>query len=462
MLFLKTKTKLSSDQLMLISTVALGVLLNPLNSSTIAVALPRFQQEFRLSFADLSWLISTYYLASAIGQPVMGKVGDLWGHRRVFFIGLILIAISSVIAPFSPSFLWLIVFRMIQAVGSSMLFPAGMAMIRKKITENQAQALGVLSIFSSISAAFGPSVGGFLIAWKDWPAIFYVNFPFIILSFVLALKILPHEERAAGTKKVQIDGWGIVFFSAMMIFWILFLLEMKTGFHVSYFTASIVLTIIFYLFEARKEAPFINVISLKKNPVVSLIYLQFIIVNIIFYSVFFGLPSYLQNVLHYSPGHTGIVMLSIAGLGVILAPIAGKWIDTSGSKPSLMTGSSFLLAGTLLLLLIGDDTSFLSIFLVLSVLGVSNGFNNIGLQTALYAHVPRNETGAASGLFMTSRYIGTILSSSLLGILFGTTITTEHFHTLAWSSSVLALIVLVMTIKMPGKTPNEAQREKIG
>jgi MFS family permease len=128
----------------------------------------------------------------------------------------------------------------------------------------------------------------------------------------------------------------------------------------------------------------------------------------------------------------------------------------------LLTGSSFLLAGTLLLLLIGDSTSFLSIFLILSVLGVSNGFNNIGLQTALYANVPRSKTGAASGLFMTSRYIGTILSSSLLGILFGTTISTAHFHTLTWLSSILAFIVLLMTLKMPGKKANKAQRTKTG
>ena len=132
-------------ELLLITAVALGTLLNPLNTSMISVALTRLQEEFHLTFADVSWLISTYYLASAIGQPVMGKWSDLFGRKRIFMLGLILVTLSSCLAPFSPGFGWLIGFRVIQAIGSSALFPSGMGMIRSQITSNQARALGILS-----------------------------------------------------------------------------------------------------------------------------------------------------------------------------------------------------------------------------------------------------------------------------------------------------------------------------
>lgn len=416
----------------------------------IAVALSRIQEEFTLTFTDASWLISTYYLASAIGQPVMGKLGDVFGAKRLYLIGLLMIAAASIAAPFSPGFGWLIGIRVIQAIGSSALFPSGMGIIRKSITENQAQALGILSIFSSVSAAFGPSIGGFLVHFGDWPAIFIINFPFIIAALILGVKILPKDPKPSFIK-AKIDYTGILAFSLMIVSWLLFLLSLEKGVSFVKLLASIVFTFLFYMVESRRKEPFINVIALKKNLNMSLVYVQFILVNVIFYSIFFGIPLYLQSFRHFDSKTTGLVMLSIAGFGVIVSPIAGRWIDRKGSKPALFAGASTIIAGSLLLMTIQGNSPVLWIFFSLSVLGLSNGFNNLGLQTALYSFVPPAETGAASGLFMTSRYIGTIFSSSLLGILFGHQVTTAHLHTMGLISVIIGVLVLFLTIRMPNK-----------
>ncbi|PLT30062.1 MFS transporter [Peribacillus deserti] len=427
----------------------------------IAVALSRIQEDFSLSFTDASWLISTYYLASGIGQPVMGKLADAFGAKRMYVIGLLMIVVSSVAAPFSPSFGWLIGIRVIQAIGSSALFPSGMAMIRASITENQAQALGVLSIFSSVSAAFGPSIGGFLVHFGDWPAIFIINFPIIIAAFVLAIKVLPQQGPKAERKKANIDYPGIVLFSLMIVFWLLFLLDLEKGFSFIKLLSSIVFTILFYIVEKKRNEPFVDVIALKKNTNMSLVYVQFILVNIVFYSIFFGIPLYLQDFRHFDSNTTGLVMLAVAGFGVIVSPITGRWIDRSGSKPPLLAGALSIIIGSLLLVTIQNDSSVPWLFFCLSVLGLSNGFNNLGLQTALYSFVPPAETGAASGLFMTSRYIGTILSSSLLGILFGQLVTTEHLHSMAWTSVIIGGLVLLLTARMPGgKVRRKLQGER--
>src|SRR5699024_6609552 len=139
-------------------TISLGTLLNPLNSSMISVALTRLQYALDLSFASATWLISIFYLASAVGQPVMGKLGDMIGPKRLFLTGLILVALSSILAPLVTSFPWLLACRALQAIGSSSLFPSGMTMVRSYITDGQAKALAILSVFSNVSAAFGPSI----------------------------------------------------------------------------------------------------------------------------------------------------------------------------------------------------------------------------------------------------------------------------------------------------------------
>jgi MFS family permease len=421
----------------------------------IALAINRLQEEFSLTFTNVSWLISTYYLASAITQPIMGKMSDLFGRKRLFIIGLSMVALASILAPLSPGFSWLIGFRIIQAIGSSTLHPAGMGIIRNMITTKQARALGILSIFASTSAALGPSIGGFLIHLGDWPAIFFINFPFILLSMILAVKILP-KDPPRQQKLLKLDGIGMLLFAMLVISWLLFLLALADGISWWKLALSIVLTVLFYRYENGTKEPFLNIGQLKENMDATLVYVQFILVNIIFYSIFFGVPSYLQAVHQMSTQTTGVIMLSIAGFGIISTPIAGRWIDNQGSKPALLCASAFVITGALLLLTIGDISSAGWIFFVLSVLGISNGFNNLGLQTALFSFVPREQTGAASGLFMTSRFTGTIFSSSLLGIVFGHSISTQGFHVLAIASLILGFMILALSIRMPRRKLEEA------
>src|SRR5699024_2403500 len=155
----------------------------PLNSSMISVALIRLQNDFNLTLADVSWTVSVFYLASAAGQPVMGKLSSMFGHKRLFLAGLITVAVASGLATFSTNFPFLLACRALQAIGSSTLFPSGMSMITSEISRKQGEALAVLSIFASTSAAFGPFIGGMLIGGWDWPAIFMINIPITLLSF---------------------------------------------------------------------------------------------------------------------------------------------------------------------------------------------------------------------------------------------------------------------------------------
>lgn len=433
---------------LLILTIGLGTLLNPLNSSMISVALTTLQHEFSLTFADATWMISVFYLASAAGQPVMGKLSDMFGPKRIFLAGLVIVALSSILAPFSPNYPFLLGCRALQAIGSSTLFPSGMSMVRTSITKKQAQALAVLSIFSTTSAAFGPSIGGFLIASWDWPAIFLANFPFIIISFTLALVVLPNPKHVK-VELHRIDFFGIILFITAIIGMILFLLSLE---HTINWVSLVVFIggfIWFYRYESRKEEPFIDVKGLIKNRSATSVYVQFILINLVYYGYFYGFPTFLQQVQNYSERDTGLIMLALAGFGVITAPIAGKMIDHLGSKIPLITGAGFLFIGTVLLLTYHTDSPLGWFIVVMSVLGMSNGFNNISMQTALYDHTPPEETGSASGLFQTSRYVGAILSSSLLGIVFNQNLDLAHLHLVAIISLVFTGLVIFLGFRLP-------------
>jgi len=435
---------------MYVLTVGLGVLLNPLNSSMIAVALTDLQREYHLTFADATWLISAFYIASAAAQPVMGKFSDMFGHKRLFITGLIIVALSSALAPFSPNYWALVGFRALQAVGSSTLFPSGMAVIRSEITQGQAQALSAVAVFSSVSAAFGPSIGGFLVGTWNWEAIFLVNLPLIILGVVLALVILP-GGREVNVKLKRIDFSGIALFCVFIVTFILFLLSLGESIRWWAVPVFMVALAAFGYVEKKREEPFIDLVALKSNTKVTLVYLQFLVINIVFYCIFFGIPTFLQQVSHYSESKTGVIMLAVAGFGVVLAPLAGYWIDRAGSKPPLILGSFFMLVGMAGMLTIHEGTALGWLVVVLSFLGVSNGLNNISMQTALYDFVTPEETGTASGLFQTSRYLGAIFSSTLLGLLLDKHMDVLHLHYVVMVCAVLSVVITILSWRLPSK-----------
>ena len=200
-----------------LSSVATGAMLNPLNSSMIALAIPSIQKDFDLSYLTVSWLITSFYLASAVTQPVAGKLGDLIGRRKMFLGGLLLVAISAIGAPLAPAFAILIIMRLFQAVGSGSIYPAGIGMVRDHIHERQGAALGFISLTMSAMAALGPTIGGFLIAWGGWPAIFLVNLPVLLVCFFLGWFVLPKDEMRKKLNLQELiqkmDLLGILLFS---------------------------------------------------------------------------------------------------------------------------------------------------------------------------------------------------------------------------------------------------------
>jgi EmrB/QacA subfamily drug resistance transporter len=447
----------------LLISVGLGVLLNPLNSSMIAVAIARLQNVYRLDYTVVSWIIFSFYIASAVAQPVMGKASDLFGRKKIFLAGLVVAFIASLLSPLSPTFGWLIVFRIVQSIGTSMIISVGLAIVRIHVTEKQAAALSVMSVFMSGAAAVGPFIGGVLLYLWDWPAIFLVNIPFALMSFVLAWRIIPKDEppqsvvRGMTFRKwaALIDAPGILLFTVGLVALLIGLLSAKSSGQVSYghvITGLIGFALLaaFVKHELQAATPFIPLRTFAKYPAMTWVNIEFILVNLLFYSLFFGLPSYLQMVRHVSEFHTGILMLSLGLCSLVTSPIAGRWIDKSGPRPALLVSGMLMAFGSLWLVTLNPGSPVISVCVALAAFGISNGLNNVGMQAAMFKSSPKEMIGMASGVFMTSRYLGTILSSLLIGIVMGDQFSSGEFQLLGAILSVIALSLIFFSWRRRG------------
>ncbi len=261
------------------------------------------------------------------------------------------------------------------------------------------------------------------------------------------------DVAAGGVREVlkQLDLIGIALFTILVVFALLFLLSIPTGIHIWAGVIAVLAIAAYVWWELRVSQPFIDLRMFRQNIGLSWVLIQFVTVNIIFYSIFFGMPTYLQEVRHFDAQMTGFMMLCVAGFSVFIAPITGRWVEVSGVRPPLLLAGLCMTVGSLLFLSLHAASPVWWLAIVLSVLGFSNGFNNVGLQTALFRVTPKPIISTASGLFQTSRYMGTIFSTVLLGLVLGNTLSVNELHHLGIVLAVLGALVIWMSWRLPRK-----------
>jgi MFS family permease len=398
--------------------IALGTILNPLNSSMVAVALVAIHADFRVDIGTSTWVVSAFYLTGAVGQPLMGRLADLLGARRVFLTGVSVAAVVCALAPLAPTFGWLVAARAVQALATSTAFPAGLGLLRAASGQRvPASSLAVLTVAASTSAALGPTIGGLLLAIAGWQGIFLINVPITVAAIGLGLRWLPAPPPADATAGglSSLDLPGVVLFAATLL----------------------------AVRELRLPAPFFDLRLLGRNPAMIGVFVQFAAVTFVFYSFFFGLPIWLEQVGGYDARAAGLLVLPLTGIAVVVTPVASRLIARTGPRVPLLVGSAFMLAGTLLLLTLERGAPIPLLLAVMFVLGVPNAFNNLGLQAALYAVTPPERISWAGGQFQTFRYVGATMAAAVLGSVFKTGATTTGLHGIA---AVLALVAAVLLV----------------
>lgn len=412
------------------AALSLGTLLNPLNSSMIAVALVPLQRDFGVDVTAVTWVITSFYLASAAGQPLMGRLGDRFGPRRLFLFGMIVVVLACALTPFAGSFAAVCVGRVALAIGTASAFPSAIAMLRPLAAASglgTPRLLGRIQIANTSGAAIGPVLGGTLITFLGWQSIFWVNIPLALIAFAGVWMFAPRDEERTptplGQTLAESDIPGILLFVATLTSLLVFLLDLHPQPLWWLLPVCVVAGVLFVWRELRSAHPFLDLRLLAANRRLLTVYLAFAIFSMVYYSAFFGLPQYLQTHAGYSAGIAGLLMFPLAAVTIVITPIAARAIESVGLRPTLITGAIALVAGAALLAVGAATTAPWVVLLLTAALGIPYCVVSIGMNQALYSAARPEDRGVAAGIFQTSRYVGAIVATTVLGLLFsgGTT-----------------------------------------
>lgn len=436
-----------------VAPIALGAILQPLNSSMIAVALVSIRAHFAAG-ASVTWLVSALYLATAVAAPAMGRLADLLGPRRVSLSGLALIGLASALAPFAPSVAVLVVYRVLIGIGSAAQYPCGMAMLRHAADRRHAGyhgALGALSVASQVSAGFGPALGGLLVGLFGWGGIFWTNLPLCALAAGVILVWGPADPPAAvperGVRSVlgRLDLPGMLLFVisvGTLMFWLLSLAQEPQWW---WLAAVFPGTVLLLVWSLRAREPFLDV-RLVGAPGLGFTYLRTIATYTVFYGVFYGLPQWLEESRGIGPTGAGLVMLPVAAFGALSTVLATRLQLRRGPWPSLVVGTAALLAGGLLLTIPTVSTPLPILLATCAVLGLPNGFNNMGNQTLVFNESPAGRAGAASGMYRTAQYVGANIAAAFLALVVGVRSDDAGLHRLGLSMAIMSAVLLLAAL----------------
>jgi predicted MFS family arabinose efflux permease len=268
-----------------------------------------------------------------------------------------------------------------------------------------------------------------------------------------------------------VDPVGVLLFSGTLVGLLGFLLSVSGRPLWMLVPVVLVAGVLLVLWELRAAEPFLDVRGLARGPALVGVLGQQAAIQLVFYSVFYGLPMWLEEVRHFPVEQVGLLMLPVAALGVLVTPVAARLVSRFGPRLPLVIGSVGLVLGSVLLFTLGDTTPAIGILGVSAVLGLPNGLNNMGLQAALYSAAPPEAIGLAGGLFQTARYVGAILSTALLGLVLETHLDSAGLHRIAIVTTVLAALLIPAALsvrrgrrrsaagaKPPGTGPSDGTR----
>ncbi|MEU5461430.1 MFS transporter [Streptomyces althioticus] len=409
--------ELSHGRRMLVLAICcMSLLIVSLDNTVLNVALPSLQRELDASTSGLQWTIDAYTLVLASLLMLAGSTADRIGRRRVFMSGLVVFTLGSLLCSLAPDLNWLVVFRMVQAVGGSMLNPVAMSIITNTFTDprERARAIGAWGAVVGLSMAAGPLVGGLLVDSVGWRSIFWVNLPVGLAALLLTWRFVP-ESRAPRARRP--DPVGQVLVIALFGSLTYAIIEAPHGSWLSTapFAALAVIALLALLrYEPRRPEPLIDLRFFRSVP--------FSGATVIAVSAFAALGGflflstlYLQNVRGLSALEAGLWMLPMAVPTFLCAPLSGRLVGSRGPRlPLLIAGGAMTVSG-LLFALFEAETSNATLLTGYVLFGVGFGFVNAPITNTAVSGMPLTQAGVASAVASTSRQLGQTLGVAVLG-----------------------------------------------
>ena len=445
----------------------IGAALNSVNTSMIATALVPIATGLHVSVGQTASLVTALYLASAIAQPTAGKVAEVFGARRVFLVGIVLVVLGGVLGGVAQNLLMLLIARVLIGLGSSCPYPAAMMLIQRRakaagMEKPPGGVLGGLLIAGIATASLGLPIGGVLVEAAGWRWVFFVNVPVALIALAAALIWIPRDPpqqtpRNARDVLSRIDLTGIIGFALAMTALLAFLFSIPEP-NWTMLGAAVVLFLALTLWELRAEHPFVDVRLLVRNAALTRTYLRYALVALCVYVVLYGITQWLEAGRHMSALGAGLLLLPMSVIsGVVAVPISRRNLI----RGPVIVAALASLVGSAGVLFLTSDINIVWIVLITLVFGVALGTAASGNQIALYTQAPREQLGVASGLFRTFGYVGSIASSAITGIVFHSSVSDSGVHLIGLIMIGVSIVALALSafdrrLRNPGLPTRQA------
>lgn len=422
----KTGTGGGNPWLVLLA-VSLGVIMVMLDGTVVGIANPVIQVELKASLSDLQWVTSGYLLALAVFLITAGKLGDLFGHKRVFLIGVAGFALSSVgiglsqeladVVPGLSPVGALIGLRVLQGLFGALLQPAALALLRGAFPgEKLNQAMGAWGAIIGLSSAAGPIVGGVLVEKVSWESVFFINAPVGIIALIMGFLLI--KENRVQTF-ARIDWLGVVLLSGAMFSLVWTIIKAPEwgwgdSTTLTFIAAFVVLIGAFIFWQSRAKQPLVP-LSLFRNVSISIGTLLMMMVAFAMFGAMFFLGFFFQGVHGLTPLDAGLRMLPMSAGMIVASPLAGMAIGKLGPKITMAAGLLITASSMFLMSRLSIDASFIESGLpfVLLAFGLSPVF--VGATEIIVGNAPVELSGVAGGLQQSAMQVGGALGTAILG-----------------------------------------------
>lgn len=430
----------------LIAPMLLGSVLNPVNSSMIAVALVPIGVAFGAPPAQTVWLVSALYLATAVGQPVVGRLVDMYGPRRLYLIGTGLVGIAGLLGALAPSLGALIGARVLLGFGTSAAYPAAMQLTRSEAErtgrDSPAGVLTALAMANQVVAVIGPALGGLLIGVGGWRAVFTVNVPLSVACLVLGTRRLPSTPGRPRGRAGGVDLPGMALFAVMLVSLMVFLTGLRLDrWYLPVLSAAAAAG--FAVRELRVPDPFVDLRVLGGNIPVIVTYVRQLLAYTTAYAFMYGFTQWLEEGRGLHAATAGLVLLSLSAAGLAVSAVTGR---REAVRTKLVVGSLVQIAGCATLLLVGSGTPVWALLLVGAVMGVPQGLLGLAIQNALYRQAEPARIASAAGLLRTFGYLGALAASAANAAFFPHRADTSGMHDLAVFMLAGSTLLLASTL----------------
>ncbi len=391
-----------------------------LDNTVVNVALPSIQRDVHASLSSLEWTVNAYTLTFAVLLVTGGRLGDIFGRRRMFLFGVAVFGASSLAIGFAANDAMLIAFRAVQGVGAAFMMPATLSIITQAFpAEQRGTAIGTWAGVSALALAIGPVVGGFLTESVSWRAIFFINPPIAVIA--TAVTLFATRESRDETVDRTVDYLGIGALTIGLTALVLALVE-GNSWHwgspriLGLFAVAVVAIAAFIQIERRVKVPMIDFSFFRSRTSAGANLVGFLVTFAMF-AQFFFVTLYMQNILHYTPIQTGVRFLPSTLVIIVMGPLAGRLTDRVGPRPLMTLGLTLVGAALLIQSQLTIHTGYGLLLPGFVLMGMGMGLVMSPMSTAAMNAVDRTKAGAASGVLSMSRMVGSTFGVAAMGAL---------------------------------------------